>query len=109
MIINWVGRLRLYQYGLLFIASGSLLFFGSYFFSPMKSEIKLFPDNAQGILTGAGVMLILVGSIELIIFTIGRYSLSDRIHNINQLYFEKVGYSALILSVIVYSVLSDSL
>ncbi len=105
MTINWIGKLRIYQYGFLFIASGSFLFFSGLFFSPIKSDIKIFLHKDQGILAGAGIMLILVGSIELIIFTISHYSLSDRVRDINHLYFENVGYGALISSVILYSVL----
>ena len=110
MWVHWIKNLKIYQHGLLFIWIGIGLFVCGHVLLFIGKE-NTFIFKAAQFLKECGILPLLIGSIEFFIFLLssyGRNALSMCIKDIDERYFAKVGYTALILAVLVFSVI-DSL
>lgn len=104
---QWIKSLKIYQHSLLFIWIGIGLFVFGYVLLFISKENTFIIEGAQ-FLKEIGILALLVGAIEFFVFSLsiyGRNALSLCIKDIDERYFEKVGYTALILAVLIFSVI----
>ena len=102
-MIAWIMRLRAYQHGLLMVFIGAGVFAVSFI-------VFLYAKDAHVVaifryIEGCGEILFLIGVSELFLFMVctrGNLGLYSRIGEIDQGYFEKIGYLSIGIAIIVY-------